>query len=147
MAKISISVIVPMFNRLKYIDECLDSALKQDVDVELIVVDDCSSDGGYEHVLEKYGSLPNVTILRNEENQGVSFSRNRGILAAKGEYIQFIDSDDYIVENSLGRLYKLAVINELDVLHAIGCYKLKENKRIFALEYTGGKTGRNIYKE
>ena len=143
MAKIPISVIVPVYNRLEYIDECLDSALKQDVALELIVVDDCSTDGSYEHVREKYGGLDNVTVLRNEENSGVSYARNRAISVAQGEYIQFIDSDDFIIENSLGRLYELATENELDVLHSIGCYKLEPGENILrkTVEYGGRLPG------
>jgi glycosyltransferase involved in cell wall biosynthesis len=86
-----VSVIIPTFNRAWCLAEAVDSVLAQDFrDFELIVVDDGSTDGT-EGLLAGYGSA--LTVLRRE-NSGVSAARNRGIAAARGELIAFLDSDD-----------------------------------------------------
>jgi len=94
-----VSVIIPTYNRLPVLKEAVDSVLVQDFeDFELIVVDDGSTDGTPEEV-KKYGGR--VKLLQHLENRGVSATRNRGILHAKGKYIAFLDSDDLWVKGKL----------------------------------------------
>lgn len=110
-----ISVVIPVHNAEKYIRECLDSILeKQSIGVEVICVDDCSTDST-PAILEEYRKkYTNFQALRNETNMFAGASRNRGLLAAHGQYVHFLDSDDYVVDNAYEKLYKLAVDHDLD---------------------------------
>ena len=91
-----VSVIVPAYNAEGTIERCLDSLLCQTANVEVIVVDDCSSDGTA-RMLERYRRAhENVRVLRNEKNIGQGLSRNRGIEIARGSYLAFVDADDYV---------------------------------------------------
>lgn len=95
--KVSVSVIIPTYNRKHTLKRCIDSVLKQTYrDFEIIIVDDCSTDGTMEFVEEGYGSVADISIVyvRNDENLGASVSRNIGVSYANGEYIAFHDSDD-----------------------------------------------------
>lgn len=88
-----VSVIIPTYNCGCYIDQAIESVLKQAVKTEIIVIDDASSDDT-ERRVKKYGEK-NVQYIKNKRKQGVSRSRNRGIAAAKGNYIAFLDADDW----------------------------------------------------
>lgn len=92
-----ISVIVPCFNSAFYLRECLDSLVNQTYkDLEIILVDDCSVDNTYE-IMNEYAKRDNrIKVLRNEENKGAGFSRNKGLDIAEGEYVTFVDSDDFL---------------------------------------------------
>ncbi|KAG4097254.1 nucleotide-diphospho-sugar transferase [Neocallimastix lanati (nom. inval.)] len=92
-----LSIVVPVFNTASYLDRCINSILNQTFkDFELICVDDGSTDNSME-ILEKYKITDNrVKIIHFEENKGASAARNAGIENAKGEFIGFVDSDDYI---------------------------------------------------
>jgi len=115
---IKLSIIVPVYNYEKFIKRCLDSLINQDIDAgsyEIIVVDDGSIDNSREIAREYEKSYPNVRLLC-QENQGVGRTRNSGINAARGKFIQFIDSDDYLRYNSLGKLLDIANGLDLDIL-------------------------------
>ena len=73
-----VSVIIPAYNCAAYIDGAIESALQQDVPLEIIIIDDCSKDNLQSHIL-RYADNPQITYVRNERNMGVSASRNRGI--------------------------------------------------------------------
>ena len=96
--KYKLSIIIPVYNAEKYIDRCLESILCQiqKNDVEIIMIDDGSYDNSLE-VCEKY-QRDNIIVI-HQENQGVSVARNKGITKANGEWIVFIDIDDYIYPN------------------------------------------------
>ena len=101
-----LSIIIPVYNVEKYIKKCLLSCLKQDVsykNYEIIVVNDGTQDQSVSIVKDIANSYSNVCII-NQRNQGLSGARNTGMKHAKGEYIWFIDSDDYIEENCLKRI-------------------------------------------
>ena len=89
-----VSVIIPAYNSAGTIGKAIDSALAQETDVEIIVIDDCSTDG-LDAVLAGYRQRPEVVCLKNEENLGAAGSRNLGVSRARGEYIAFLDADDY----------------------------------------------------
>lgn len=91
-----ISVIIPCYNTAPFIDKCINSVLNQTYkNIELILVEDCSTDNT-KQVLKKYEKYDNIKIIYNNENHGLSYNRNLGLENSKGDYISFIDSDDYI---------------------------------------------------
>lgn len=94
MERPQVSVIIPAYNCTGLICRAIDSALAQEVSLEVIVVDDCSSDD-LDAVMEAYKDSPVFSYVKNEQNLGASGSRNRGISMAKGEYVAFLDADDY----------------------------------------------------
>ena len=99
-----ISVIVPVYNVEKYLSRCIDSILNQTfTDFELILVDDGSTDNSGE-ICDMYSQKDSRIIVIHQSNQGVSVARNQGIISAKGGYITFIDSDDWISSRLLERL-------------------------------------------
>lgn len=106
-----VSVIVPVYNCIKFLDNAVDSLLRQTYkDYELILIDDGSTDGSAEKCDEYSSEYVNITVI-HENNSGVSFARNRGIEAAKGEYITFLDSDDRYESEYLSSLLKFADID------------------------------------
>jgi len=99
-----ISVIVPCYNVEPYVEDCLDSLIHQTTNViELIVVDDASTDGTWKKI-EKYEQLPFVTTVKLETNGGLGAARNRGISLSRGDYLLFVDSDDWLVAGALDKL-------------------------------------------
>ena len=106
MGEIVVSVIIPAYNCTAFLGQALDSALAQDVPMEILVVDDCSQDdvAGF---MERYRDCPQVRCLRNETRMGVAETRNRGVSAARGEYVAFLDADDYWEKDKLKKQLKL----------------------------------------
>ena len=93
MEKAKVSVIIPAYNASQYLPKCLDSVLIQNVDAEIIVIDDGSSDQ-IRQVIEKYQSCPQLRYVRNKENIGAAASRNLGVNMSEGKYLAFLDADD-----------------------------------------------------
>ncbi len=97
-----VSVIIPTKNRSELLLEAVESVRKQDYPaVEIIVVDDGSSEADFEHIMSSLGPLQNVEVLQTQGNTGSSAARNVGIDAAKGECITFLDDDDLMVQGKL----------------------------------------------
>lgn len=92
-----VSVVIPVHNGAGFVCQAIDSALIQDVPVEILVVDDDSTDG----VMEKYQDGPRVRYLKNETCMGVASTRNRAVSLAKGNYIAFLDVDDCWMSDKL----------------------------------------------
>jgi glycosyltransferase involved in cell wall biosynthesis len=98
-----VSVVIPCYNGEAFIREALESVLAQDYEnIEIVVVDDGSTDGSPGVVAEYVGEHP-VTLLTNEENRGIGYARNRGISAARGSYIAFLDQDDIWLPDKVSR--------------------------------------------
>ena len=111
-----VSVIIPVYNVESYLRQCLDSAAQQTLrEIEIILVDDGSSDTSGEICDEYAAKDARITVI-HQTNGGAGSARNVGLAAAKGDYIGFIDSDDYIDLNALRELYETAVQRDLDVL-------------------------------
>ena len=127
--EITLSIIIPMYNCEKYIKRCIESVVKQEgISLEIILIDDGSNDNTIE-ICEKIMSNRNnidIVIIK-QQNHGVSYSRNKGISKAKGKYIMFLDSDDYLEENSLKNIKDL-LNEEIDVLRY--SYKIIEKDKI-----------------
>ena len=107
-----VSIIVPIYNVADYIEKCLLSVLNQTYrNIEVVLVNDCTPDNSIEVVqiiLEGYKADRQIQILHHTINRGLSAARNTGIDAAKGEYIFFLDSDDWISEDCIERMLQLA---------------------------------------
>ena len=102
MDKPVISVVMPAYNCAKSIAGAVDSALMQNVPLEVIVINDCSPDN-LDEVMARYAENSAVRYIKNEHNMGAAKSRNRGVQLAEGRYIAFLDSDDIWREGKLSR--------------------------------------------
>ena len=115
---VKFSIIIPIYNVAPYLRKCLESVLAQDIDeseYELILVDDGITDPSSAICDTMKNSYANIHVI-HQSNQGLSCARNTGIKAAKGKYIQFVDADDYLESNVLGRLVEKMENEQLDVL-------------------------------
>ena len=124
-----ISLIIPVYNTEKFLERALKSVEKQTFKYfETIIVNDGSTDKSYQ-IIEKFAqNNENVTVI-TQENQGLSAARNAGIKKARGEYIAFLDSDDFLTPTFLSSLYRLASKNNADI--ACCAYKLYYDKSGF----------------
>lgn len=114
-----LSIIVPFYNVEAYIEECIRSLYNQDIpqeQYEIICVDDCSPDGSRVIVERLQEEFPTLKLICHEKNKKLGGARNTGLIAARGEYIWYVDSDDYIYPNVLGKLLAVAESNTLDIL-------------------------------
>lgn len=124
-----VSVIVPVYNSEQELRDCLDSLVEQtEKDIEIIVIDDASTDNSPEIEAEYQKKYPNVKVYRNERNLGQSETRNRGIELAEGDYIAFLDSDDYVNPGMYEELYQAAVDNNMPELIVTGLSFVKGNE-------------------
>lgn len=129
---LKLSIIVPVYNVSKYLAKCLDSLLFQDLEFceyEIIVVNDGSTDNS-EDIVKRYADKHSNIILIEQENQGLSGARNTGIKLAKGKYIQFVDSDDYLEPNVLRTLVDKMETDNLDVLR-FNYQNVNENYEVY----------------
>ncbi len=112
-----VSVILPIYNVEKYLRKCLDSVINQTFkDIEIICINDCSADNCENIILEYAKKDGKIKIINNEKNYGIGFSRNIGINESSGEYISFIDADDYIEKDYIEILYNTAIKNKADIV-------------------------------
>ncbi|MPQ43968.1 glycosyltransferase [Clostridium tarantellae] len=108
MNKIKVSVIVPVYNVEQYLGECLNSIANQTLkEIEIIVVNDGATDGSGKIIDEYAKKHENIKVV-NQKNSGLSAARNSGIREAKGKYLMFIDSDDFIDLYTIEKLYNRA---------------------------------------
>ncbi len=113
---VKVSVIVPVYNVGKYIARCLDSILAQTLhDFEIICVNDGSTDNS-QQIIEHYAQFDARVKIINSEHKGLAAARNLGISATSGEYLLFVNSDDYISSLTIDKLYKNATKNNSDVV-------------------------------
>lgn len=149
-----LSIIVPIFNVEEYVEECIESIINQNTNIlfEIILVNDGSTDNSRMKI-EKYSNINNVVII-DQKNSGLSSARNVGLKIAKGKYIMFIDSDDYIEEDFINRLYNYVDKNMLDVVFS--GYKVLNsdgNKNIYKCVYKnniilkGEQAKKNLIRE
>jgi len=125
-----LSIIVPMYNVELYIGRCLDSLLKQDIEnYEIIVINDGSTDQSV-NIVREYQKKSNKIKILEQNNQGQSVARNKGLEEANGKYVFFVDSDDYVVENSLHNILNKIIKYDLDL--AGFEYWIKERNKLEA---------------
>lgn len=116
----TISIIIPVYNTEAYLEKCLDSIFAQTFqDFEVIVVNDGSPDNS-QAIIDRYREIyPDKLVALQQKNAGQAAARNHGLQIARGEYIQFVDSDDYLHPEALETTYRIVREKQLDVL----CYK------------------------
>ena len=119
-----ITIIVPIYNVEKYIKQCLDSLVNQTYkNLEIICVDDCGTDNSM-NIVEEYADKDSrIKILKQSENRGQGEARNLGIDNANGEYIYFIDSDDFIEKNYIKELVDIAEKENVDLVCNVNILK------------------------
>lgn len=113
-----LSIIVPFFNAESYIGDCIDTLLNQGLEqgrYELILINDGSTDGS-RRIVEGYCSDHKDLVFVDDINRGVYVQRNKGLELARGQYIFFMDADDYLVNNCLNQLLQYAIDNQLELL-------------------------------
>ncbi|MFM0682279.1 SP_1767 family glycosyltransferase [Streptococcus suis] len=139
-----ISVIVPVYNVKPYLARCLDSLLKQThTNFELLLVNDGSKDGSA-FILEEYAKKDSRIRVIHQENMGVSAARNRAIDEAKGSYITFIDSDDFVEDFYLEHLYQAAVSSGSDIA-ATNFSSFNEERQSFLFYHTKESYFQKVY--
>lgn len=123
-----ISVIIPVFNTIKYLPMCIESVLKQTLeDIEIICIDDGSDDGSFELLLNYAQMDKRIKVAKNEV-KGVAHARYQGCCMAKSAYIQFLDSDDWLAEKALETVYKQQLLNDYDIC-SFKYYNYDENEK------------------
>lgn len=154
---IKISVVIPVYCVADYVEECLQSVMDQSLkELEMICINDGSKDGSWKKVKKLAEKDRRIILLQNEENKGLSYTRNYGLRKARGKYIYFLDSDDKIRAEAMERLLQEAENNHLDVIlfDAELVYEkpefIKENKDYIAQRlgnYAGVWQGRSLLAE
>lgn len=131
MKKIDVSVIVPVYNVEKYLEKCLESLVNQKFNnYEVIVVNDGSPDNS-QNIIDKYvENYPELIRGYKKENGGLSSARNYGLKKAKGEYVSFVDSDDYVKADYLSLLYDKAKLGNYDIVVCDIIRKYENNEEI-----------------
>lgn len=128
-----LSIVVPIYNVADYLSKCVDSLLNQGLaptDYEIILVDDGSTDRSGQIADDYANRYAHIRVI-HQTNQGLSLTRNVGVAIAQGDYVQFVDSDDYLEPNVLGVLIKKMEQEHLDVLrfnyqNVDECYRVFE---------------------
>lgn len=129
---IKITVVVPIYNVEKYLAKCIDSLVNQTLaseKFEILLIDDCSPDQSVAIAKEYLKKAKNVRLLRNNPNRGLGMTRNRGIKEARGEYVFFIDSDDYLESTALEAMLDAAKKGNYDIV-STGFKRVSENGEI-----------------
>lgn len=134
-----ISVIIPIYNVEKYLSQCLKSVINQTLkDIEIICVNDGSKDGSAK-ILEKFALMDSRIKVITQTNAGVSAARNSGLAAAQGEYIMFLDGDDYYKQDTCMSAYDSIITQRAD----IGVFGMSERYGIF---FKGGRVNKSVKK-
>lgn len=113
-----VSIIIPVYNNEIYLKKCLDSIINQTYDnIEIILINDGSSDNSLK-IMKNYSKKDKRIIIIDKENEGVSIARNAGIKKSSGEYITFVDSDDYLELDAIEKLYNEIDTKNVDIVRS-----------------------------
>ncbi|MCI7403600.1 MAG: glycosyltransferase [Pyramidobacter sp.] len=113
---LKVSVIIPVYNAAEHLKECLDSVVRQTLkEIEIICVDDGSTDGSAA-ILADHVNRDGRFIMLRQQNRGAGVARNKGLEVARGEYVIFLDADDFFAPDLLEKLYAQAVCSEADIV-------------------------------
>lgn len=141
--KYDISVIIPVYNSEKYIHECIMSVLRQTKkNIQIVVVNDGSTDSTRQIVEALCTDNPDIKLI-NQKNQGVKYARVTGLNHADGDYIGWVDSDDFIHEDMYEKLYSLALETNAECVYCDYCFYPEQvkNKGKWFKEYKGKVSG------
>ncbi len=129
--RIKISFVVPVYNVELYIERCIRSIIDQSLsDIEIICINDASTDASIDVIKRFAYKDKRIKIYQNRRNRGLSYSRNKGLLKAKGEYVWFVDSDDWIIDLCAAeKLYRKAKESDTQVL-MFDCENIYENEKL-----------------
>ena len=131
-----VSVIIPVYNVSRYLPQCFDSVISQTYrNLEIIVIDDGSTDDSGS-ICDQYAEKDDRIHVIHTDNRGLASARNLGLENVRGEYISFIDSDDWIEPHAIGTFFKTAIMTEADIVNARYC-----------TEYVGRTVHRPIEKK
>ena len=131
MNNIKISIIVPVYNTENYLNRCLDSLVCQTLnDIEIIIVNDGSHDNSQLIIDQYYKQYSEKIIPLIKENGGLSEARNLGIKHAKGEYISFVDSDDYVEKDMCEKMYEKGIQTKSDVVCSPITFIWENNRKV-----------------
>ncbi|WP_309088629.1 glycosyltransferase [Domibacillus sp.] len=139
-----VSIIVPVYNMERYLKRCLNSLLNQTFsDIEIIAVNDGSTDGT-ENILNEYLQRDNRIKVITQKNGGVSSARNEGIKAAQGEFIGFVDPDDWVNEKMYETMYTEAAAGKTDIVmcsyvREFGSHSKEKNFEVDTFRYEGNE--------
>ena len=140
-----VSIIVPVYNVEKYLSCCMDSLLNQKLtDIEIILVDDDSPDH-CPAMCDEYAKQDRRVKVIHKKNEGLGYARNSGIEIATGEYVAFVDSDDYVELYTYQKLYDLAINTKADVVYFT--YKLFNEKGFISDSVVGKEKSYNTEEE
>ena len=137
---VKISIIIPVYNSEQFLEKCLNSIINQTFkDIEIICIDDGSTDKSLK-ILNNFADKDNRITIINQKNSGPSAARNKGLEIAKGEYVGFVDSDDWIDLNFYEKLYNNAKKYDADIavcgIKRLRSYKWKYHLKIEKEEFT-----------
>lgn len=130
-SKYILTIIIPVYNVEKYIQKCLDSIYKQGINenlFEVIIINDGTQDKSID-IIHPYINIHKNCSLINQQNQGLSSARNKGIEAAKGDYIWFVDSDDWLADKSLNIVLKYIENKKYNVIASNLIYAFDDSSR------------------
>ena len=140
-----ISVIIPVYNVENMIERCVESIIYGEMrDISVILVDDCSKDGSWGSCQKLAKRYPNVCCYQNEENRGVSYTRNHGLEIAESEYILFVDSDDWVSGQYAKKLVETAELNQNSLV--ICGLHFRDEVAGYRRDYLWEEGGNEIYR-
>ena len=129
---LKVSVIIPVFNPGTGIIRCIDSLRNQTLhEIEILIIDDCSTDDSMDKVRKVATEDKRIHILKNEKNMGPGYSRNKGIEMAQGEYLSFVDPDDYVALDFLKLLYMKAKNEKTDIVKGLTICEKKDGSPLW----------------
>lgn len=137
-----VSIIVPVYNTKMQLNRCIESLIQQTYEnIEIILIDDCSSDGSRE-IIEKFSAISKIKAIYNQQNLGVVETRAKGIEIATGEWISFVDSDDYVDKNFIS--YMIGQID--DSVDIVQCNSMRFDKEV-SVEVNTEILGKEVYDD
>ncbi|MEN8905457.1 MAG: glycosyltransferase family 2 protein [Clostridiales bacterium] len=144
---IKVSIIIPVYNVEKYLSKCIGSVVEQTFkNIEILIINDGSTDGSSK-IIEYYQNKDSRVLVVNKKNEGVSKARNQGIKMAKGKYIMFVDSDDWIEKDCVETFLEIIEEKKADIVFSQALFRVtKEDIKIDNLFGKNEKTDRVIEK-
>lgn len=140
MSNPKVSVIVPIYRAENYLNNCVDSILGQTLrDMEIILVDDGSPDKSGE-IADQYAELDSRVVVVHQQNKGLGPARNAGMEIATGEYVGFVDSDDWVREDMFRCLYEEAILKNVDIVVSGHCDVAGERVLVVKIHPLAGTT-------